>query len=162
MPVIYNNKIKGLRIHLESKYKLDTTDIWFSSSQEYKGANAKNWMLMLLPKEDTKLELFNNDIKERDVVIASEMLLAYKAYSEYNKITIGLPNTISKKQIKEILSKIKIRQADFYLDLHTLWYHTTPIYDLKDKIGEDKTRIKMIFKDADMTEIKSDNVSEAA
>lgn len=164
VPVIYNNRIKGLRIHLEKEYKLETTDIWFSSSKEYRGANAKNHILILVPDNKTNLELMNRDKKdEKDIVITSEMLLAYKAYSTFHKITIGLPNTISKKQSTGILQNINVGKADIFLDRHTVFTDPFPIYkNLLDKIDENKRKIEMIFDNADMAKIKSENIAEAA
>lgn len=161
MPVIFNNIIKGLRIHLEKEYKLDTTDIWFSSSKEYMGTNAKNELLILIPNNKKHLKLINNSKEE--IVIASEMLLAYKTYSVFNKITIGLPSTISKKQATEIVENINIEKATIFLDRHTMFTVPFPIYrNLLDKIDEDKKKIKMIFKDADFAEInKQYNINAA-
>lgn len=59
IPVIYNEHIKGLRIHLETEYKFDTTDIWFSSGNEYKGASAKNSMMIFVPKDYKKIKMYN-------------------------------------------------------------------------------------------------------
>lgn len=163
VPVIYNNRIKGLRIHLEEEYKLETTDIWFSSSKEYRGANAKNWMLNLIPNNETNLEIVDNHREERDVIIASEMLIAYKAYSEYNKITIGLPNTISKKQAREILENIPIKRATILFDKHTMFTDPFLIYKhLLNKMDETKTDIKMIFNDAEIANIKNETIIKAA
>lgn len=157
VPVIYNNVIKGLRIHLDEKYNMETTDIWFSSSKEYMGANAKNWMLLLIPNDITNFELINDNRIGRDIVISSEMILAYKAYNEFNKITIGLPNTISVKQGKEILSNIKIRKADIYLDLHTIFTDPTPIYrNLLNYLDKDNVYEKLIITDRQMSEIRND------
>lgn len=163
IPVIYNNKIQGIRIHLEKEYKLKTTDIWFSSSKEYRGTNSKNSILLLIPNDITKLQLVNNEKEEREIIIASEMLLAYKAYKELNKVTIGLPNTISAKQAERILSDIKIRQADIYFDFHTMFTDPSPIYrNLLDKIGEDKIDIKFILNNLDMKKLSYENIAKVA
>ncbi len=163
VPVIYNNKIQGLRIHLDKEYKLKTTDIWFSSSKEYRGSNAKNSILLLIPKDIEKLELVTKENEGKEIIIASEMLLAYKAYKEWNKITIGLPNTISAKEAERILSNIKIKQANVYFDFHTVFTDPSPIYrNLLDKIDEDKINIKFIIKNSDMEKLDNENVAKVA
>lgn len=163
VPVIYNDKIQGLRIHLEKEYKLKTTDIWFSSSKEYRGSNAKNSILLLIPKDIKKLELVTKENEGKEIIIASEMLLAYKAYKEWNKITIGLPNTISVKQAESILSDIKIKQADVYFDFHTVYTDPSPIYkNLLDNINEDKIDIKFILKNTDIQRIENNNIAKVA
>ena len=52
VPVIYDNEIKGLRIHLENEYKLKTTDIWFSSANEYQGTASTNNIMIFVPETD--------------------------------------------------------------------------------------------------------------
>ncbi len=162
IPVIYNNRVNGLRVHLEQEYKFKTTDIWFSSSNEYRGANAKNNILILTPANKTSLELIDNDKKqEQDIIIASEMLLAYKAHSIYDKLTIGLPNTISKKQAKEILNNISIKKAIVFLDKHTMFVDPYPIYNyLLNQIDENKEEIDIIFNNVDMANIKNKDIIE--
>ena len=88
IPIIDNCKIISLRIHLDTMYSIDTSDIWFSSSQENEGAKISNNIMILFPKEN-RLQLMNNNQEKKDIIIASEMILAYKIASAYkNNIVI--------------------------------------------------------------------------
>lgn len=84
IPVIDSCKIIALRIHLDEMYSIDTSDIWFSSSQENEGAKISNNIMILFPKE-SRLQLINNNQEKKDIIIASEMILAYKIASAYKK-----------------------------------------------------------------------------
>lgn len=77
VPIIQNSKVTALRIHLDKEYKDNTTNIWFSSSQENEGAKANNQIMILYPKEN-RLQLINDVNSKKDIIIASEFLLAYK------------------------------------------------------------------------------------
>lgn len=79
-----NCKIVALRIHLDTMYSIDTSDIWFSSSQENEGAKISNNIMILFPKEN-RLQLINNNQQKKDIIIASEMILAYKIACVYKK-----------------------------------------------------------------------------
>ncbi len=88
IPVLDNCKIVALRIHLDTTYSVDTTDIWFSSSQEHQGTKVNNNIMILFP-ESNKIQLMNNLKEKRDIIIASEMVLAYKIANRYkNNIVI--------------------------------------------------------------------------
>ena len=76
VPILDNCRIIGLRIHLDSNYNIDTTDIWFSSSQENDGTKADNRIMFYL-HEERKIQLINKS-KEIYIVNASELLQAYK------------------------------------------------------------------------------------
>lgn len=82
IPVIDNCKIVALRIHLDTVYSIDTTDIWFSSSQENEGTKVNNNIMILFP-ENNKIQLMNNVKEKRDIIVASEMILAYKIANTY-------------------------------------------------------------------------------
>lgn len=82
VPVINNCKIVSLRIHLDNTYNTDTTDIWFSSSSKQYGTKTNNNIMIILP-EKNRLQLMNNNKEEKDIIVASEMLLAYKIHSQY-------------------------------------------------------------------------------
>ena len=84
IPIIENCKIISLRIHLDTMYSIDTSDIWFSSSQENEGAKISNNIMILFPKEN-RLQLINNNQEKKDIIIASEMILAYKIACAYKK-----------------------------------------------------------------------------
>lgn len=139
IPVIYNGYIKGLRIHLEEKYRLNTTDIWFSSGNEYQGTCAKNSIMIFMPKNE-------KTIIKKDIVIASEILIGYRLFERDNKITIAIPNKINKKQGQSILNNIDISNADIYIDKHTISCDYKSLYqNLLNYIDEEKQNIKFVF-----------------
>lgn len=84
IPIIDNCKIIALRIHLDTMYSIDTSDIWFSSSQENEGTKIANNIMFLFPEEN-RLQLMSNNNEKRDIIIASEMILAYKIASTFKK-----------------------------------------------------------------------------
>lgn len=90
VPVIQNNKVTSLRIHLDNLYNTDTTDIWFSSSQLNCGSKVKNNIMFLFP-DDNILKFMNNNEK-KDIIIVSEMILAYKIH-QYLKENIVIRNS---------------------------------------------------------------------
>ena len=47
IPTVLNNKIQGLRIFLDEKYKKDTESIWFSSNNLYNGTKANKLPIVL-------------------------------------------------------------------------------------------------------------------
>ena len=147
VPVMYGDEIKGLRIHLEEKYKLDTTDIWFSSANEYQGASASNNIMIFMPETERMIKVYNsNEFYGKDVVIASDILMGYKLFNRDKKITIAIPNRISKSQGKKIINSIDINSADIYIDEHTIKYDYRPIYNnLLNYIPEDRKTFNFIF-----------------
>ena len=51
-----------------------------------------------------------NNKEPKDIIIASEMILAYKVHLYFsNNIVIGVPNVVSKKELK----KIQIRDMNY-------------------------------------------------
>lgn len=88
IPIRHNCKIIAIRIHLDSVYSIDTSNIWFSSSSQNNGTKASNNIMILLPKKNL-IEILNKKQNTNDIIIASEMLLAYKIHAKYNdKIVI--------------------------------------------------------------------------
>lgn len=82
VPIFQNCKITALRIHLDNEYNTDTTDIWFSSSQENNGTKQDNNIMFLYPKNN-RLQIINNNQEKKDIIIVSEMILAYKIAAKY-------------------------------------------------------------------------------
>lgn len=118
IPVI-NNTILGLRINLDKEYNANTSDIWFSSNNCYNGTKARNDIMILMP-QNSKLELANKRNK-KDVIIATEMILAHKIASIYkNDIVIGIPNVISKQKLENLRNIIDINNIFFIMDFHTV------------------------------------------
>lgn len=162
IPVIHEDEIKGLRIHLEDEYKLKTTDIWFSSANEYQGTASTNNIMIFVPDTERKLGVFDiNNIPKKDIVITSEILLGYRLFYRDNKITIAIPNKISKKQSQKILNIMNVNSADIYIDEHTIRYDYKSIYkNLLSYIAQEKEKFNFIFNYKDLikdeidTEIK--------
>lgn len=152
IPVKNNNNILGLRIHLDEQYKFDTTDIWFSSGNEFQGVEAKNNIMILNP-ERSSLTLYNGG---KDIIIASEMLIAYKAFSTFNQITIGLPNTISKEQAYKFLNSIDIKSAKIFMDKHTMLTDPYPIYNrIIGTIKNAENNVGFVLNDKDIRNIQN-------
>lgn len=166
MPVIYNEQIKGLRIHLEEKYKLATTDIWFSSSNEYQGSSAKNNIMIFIPENERRIGVYDlNKVPRKDIVITSDILMGYRLFNRDKKITIAVPNKITKRQSQEILNRLEISNADIYLDEHTIVYDYRSLYrNLLCNIDENKQNFNYIL-DYKSLIIKNDedvNISNVA
>lgn len=149
IPVV-NNEIIGLRINLDEQYNTNTTDIWFSSNNCYNGTKAKNNIMILKPN-NKKIELYDSKTKE-DVIIATEMNLAYKlAYTYKDTIVIGIPNVISKQEANKLMRTININNIFFVMDFHTMM--CSPVsaiehfYDFYDK---EKTLISFSMKDCEI------------
>ena len=142
IPVRDNHKINSLRIHLDSMYNTDTTDIWFSSNNKYNGTKAINKTMILYP-EAFVLKVMNNKSLNNNVIIATEMLLAYKIKMRFkDKIVIAIPNTISKRELSKINDILAINYIDLVLDTHTVLHGSDNlIKDLYNKFGEDKIKI---------------------
>lgn len=124
VPVKENHKIIGLRIHLEDMYKIDTTDIWFSSSQEVNGSKISNNIMFLYPEENT-IQLINN--KElKDIIIVSEIILAYKIHLDFkNNIVVGIPNVITKQELKKLNKIQKVNEVHVVMDKHTILHNSS-------------------------------------
>lgn len=153
VPVINNCKIIGLRIHLDKKYDMETTDIWFSSNQNNNGTNANNNIMILLP-EEKRLQIMNDEKKENDIVVTSEMLLAYKFHINYkNKIIVGVPNMITNSEIKK-LDKIKnINTVHVVMDKHTVLHNSESLMSiLINKYGKEKVELDISLKDCEIPE----------
>ena len=153
VPVINNCKIIGLRIHLDKKYDMETTDIWFSSGQVNNGTKASNNIMILLPKEN-RLQIMNDNKKEKDIVITSEMILGYKVHIKYqDKIVIAVPNMITNSEIKKI-DKIKnIKTIYVVMDKHTVLHNSeTLMSSLINKYGKDKVELDISLNDCEIPE----------
>lgn len=152
VPILDNCRIIGLRIHLDSNYNIDTTDIWFSSSQENDGTKADNSIMFLLP-EESKIQLINKR-KERDIVIASEFLLAYKIATIYkNTIIIGIPNIISKAEIKKIDIFRHAENVFVIQDRHTMLHNSENLIStLINKFGEENIKLGVSYKNCEIPE----------
>lgn len=157
---MYGGEIKGLRIHLEEKYKLETTDIWFSSGTEYQGANAQNSIMIFVPEDKRRMEIYDVDrIPKKDVIIATEFLMGYRLFNRDKKITIAIPNRINKKQGQMLLNEMNIDNVEVYIDNHTISCDYLPIYrNLLNYIPEDKQKVNFCVKYNDL--IKETNELE--
>lgn len=160
IPVTQKECIKGLRIHLEENYKLNTSDIWFSSGSEYKGSSPENSIMIFYPENVNKIELFNSNIEsKKDVIITTEFLLGYRLFERDKKITIAIPNRISKRQGHMILNSLNIDKVDVYIDKHTLTYDYLPVYkNLLNYIKDEKKSFNYVFDFKELVN-KENNVS---
>ena len=128
IPVTLNNKIQGLRILLDSEYRLDTENIWFSSNNEYNGTKASNWPMILKDKATNWINMYNSNNKE-SIIIATEMILAHKLFNNTNKTVIGIPNTIDKDLILNIVKRLNASEVFLYADKYTILHTSSLMYE---------------------------------
>lgn len=152
VPVISNNTIIGLRINLDKKYSGNTTDIWFSSKNEYNGCKARNEFMMLRP-ETFNIQLLNKN-NRHDVIIATEMILAHKLHSIYkNEIVIGIPNIISKSETEKLANLVNIDNIYLVMDFHTITNSAvSAIENLYNYYGKDKIINSLSFRPGEIPE----------
>lgn len=152
VPVINNNIIIGLRVHLDKMYNTNTTDIWFSSKNEYNGSKAKNKPMILRP-EEFNIQLVNKSSKQ-DVIIATEMILAHKLHSIYkNEIVIGIPNIISRSETVRLASLVNIDNIYLVMDFHTISNSAvSAIENLYGYYGKDKVINSLSFNQGEIPE----------
>lgn len=123
VPVKESHRIIGLRIHLDEIYNTDTSDIWFSSSQECNGSKILNNIMFLYPEENAIQFMNNKELK--DIIIVSEMILAYKIHLHFNKyIVIGVPNVVSKKELRKLNKIQNVKEVHVVMDKHTVLHNS--------------------------------------
>lgn len=127
IPVMMENKIQGLRILLDNKYGLDTENIWFSSNNEYNGTKASNWAMILKGKEKNWIDIYNSTTSE-SIIIATEMILAHKLFNNTNKTVIGVPNSIDKDLILNIVKRMRANEVLLYADRYTILHTSSSMY----------------------------------
>ena len=98
---------------------------------------------MILYPEAFVLKVMNNKNSNNNVIIATEMLLAYKIKMRFkDKIVIAIPNTISKRELSKINDFLNINYIDLVLDTHTVLHGSDNlIKDFYNKFREDKIKI---------------------
>lgn len=150
IPAKYNMKIVGLRIHLDNIYNADTTDIWFSSNAKYNGTKASNNIMLIQP--NILMQLSNNEKQRKDIIIATEMLLAYKLYNKFRNVDIiGIPNVISNSELKKLYSKEYINKVYLVLDNHTILHSSESVVkNLVNWYGEDKIQLSYSISECDI------------
>lgn len=136
IPIKSKGRIIGLRVHLDEQYANETTDIWFSSTNKINGTQANNNIMILCHQKDL-IHLINDKEIENDIVVVSEMILAYKVYQIYkDKIVIGLPNVLSKDEIKKLDNIKGISNVLLIMDSHTIKYNSSSLLtSLSNKFG---------------------------
>ena len=127
IPVTLDNKIQGLRIFLDNKYRIDTESIWFSSNNEYCGTKACNWLMLLKDENTSWLDLYNSETTN-EIIVATEMILAHKIFNSTHKLVIGIPNNIDKDIILSIVNRMKIKNVLVYMDTYTIKHTSTFVY----------------------------------
>ena len=127
-------KIEALRIHLDSKYTNDTTDIWFSSRSEYNGSMINNAIMIIKP-DNYKLRPIGKNNENINIIIVSEMLFAYILNNTIkDTIIVGIPNYLSKNEIKRIDDLGDINKIYLILDYHSALHNSYGIIDNLKKI----------------------------
>jgi len=128
IPVILNNKIQGLRILLDKIYSLDTENIWFSSNNEYNGTKASNWPMVLKNKDTNWINMYNS-LQNKSIIIATEMILAHKLFSNSQKTVIAIPNNIDKDMILSIIKRKNVSKVIIYADRYTVLHSGCLMYE---------------------------------
>lgn len=144
IPVVFENKIQGLRILLDNEYRLDTENIWFSSNNEYHGTKANNWPMILKNKNTNWLGMYNTKEKT-SIIIATEMILAHKLYNNTKKTVIGIPNNIDKDFIITITKRMNVSEVLLYVDRYTILHTSGQVVTNIIQALEDKN-IKVDFR----------------
>ena len=144
IPVIFNNKIQGLRVALDNEYSLGTKNIWFSSNNEYNGTKANNWPMILKDNEINWIDMYNSN-NSTSIIIATEMILAHKLFNNTNKTVIGIPNNIDKDLILNIVKRMNASVVFLYVDKYTILHTSTSMYQNVVHILE-KQNIKIDFR----------------
>lgn len=144
IPVTLNNQIQGLRIFLDKEYALDTENIWFSSNNEYNGTKASNWP-MVLKNEDTNWIAMYNNKNRNSIIIATEMILAHKLFNNSQKLVIGVPNSIEKEVILNIVKRMDVNEVFLYVDKYTV-LHTSSLMYKNIVIALEEQNIKVDFR----------------
>lgn len=122
-----NEKIQGLRILLDKEYGLDTTNIWFSSNNEHNGTKASNWPMILKDENTNWINLYNSN-KSKSVIIATEMILAHKLFNNTSKLVVGVPNSIDKELILNIVKRLKATEVILYVDKYTILHLNMSVF----------------------------------
>ncbi|MBS6252699.1 MAG: hypothetical protein KH434_05685 [Clostridium sp.] len=151
IPIQDNGKIIALRIHLDPAYSIDTTDIWFSSSQENEGTKIDNHIMIIFP-ENNIIKVINNIQNVKNIIIASEMILAYKLASKFkDTIIVGVPNVLAKNEISKLNIIKDVEKVYLVMDFHTVLHNSenllSNIYKIYD---EDKIKLSISLKDLEI------------
>ena len=141
IPVIMENKIQELRILLDTKYGLDTENIWFSSNNEYNGTKASNWAMILKDKTKNWIDIYNSSNND-GIIIATEMILAHKLFNNTNKTVIGIPNNIDKELILNIVKRMRAKDVILYVDRYTILHTSSSMYiNIVQALEENKIKV---------------------
>ncbi len=125
IPVILDNKIQGLRIHLDKKYSNDTENIWFSSNNEYNGTKASNWPMLLKKENINWMDMYN---QTNTIIVATEMILAHKLFNSTKQLVLGIPNNLDKEILLDIIGRMKVQEVFLYVDQYTITHTSTLMY----------------------------------
>ena len=148
IPVRNNLKIEALRIHLDNKYKNDTTDIWFSSRSEYNGSMINNVVMVLKP-EIFKLMAVGKEDKNKQIIVVTDILFAYVLSIIFkDMIIVGIPSYISKNEIRKLSSIGDVDKVSLILDYHAALHNSFAIINnLKNIYSGDKIEVDFSIKD---------------
>ena len=163
IPIINNMKIAGLRIHLDGEYNTHTTDIWFSSNGKYNGTKMSNDIMILRPK-NTKFRMIDSKKDKEDIIIATEMLLAYKLHFAFeNNLIIGLPNVITKNEMRKLCEKDEVNNIFLVMDQHTILHNSNSVIKkLEDIYGEEKINLNFSVRCCDIPNKLKESFNQTA
>ena len=149
IPVISNNKIVGLRIHLDKRYSTNTTDIWFSSNNKFNGTKAVNRIMTILPQK-ANLKLVGKDNSE-NLILASEMILAIKLAESFpENIIVGVPNIISNLDAKNLANSFS-NKINLVVDYHTMRHSIEHLYStISNYFEKDNIQISLSYKECEI------------
>lgn len=168
---VYNAFLQELSLKPEHVMQLlkigfSMEDIWFSSSKNNNGTMANNNIMVLIPKQN-QLQIINDTKKAKDIIIASEMILAYKIQSIYkDKIVIGIPNVIPKDELKKLDTIKCINNIYVAMDGHTILHNSnTLLSSLESKFDKNKIIIGFSIKNCEIpltiiNNFKTSNINE--
>ncbi len=116
IPVLKDNKIQGLSIHLDKEFN-NNKDVWFSSNNKINGTAAKNWIVKSNILEDTETVVLTDDlliyhfIKETSdipIIAFSNITNSYSILKEIESTNIdNIIFTIkSKQKLDYIIEKV--------------------------------------------------------
>lgn len=158
IPVIFNNKIQGLRINLDTEYRFDTKNIWFSSNNKYNGTKAINWPILLIDNKANLLEVFNSNTK-KEIIMTTEIIDAHKLFNSKRKIILGVPNSINKNLLIDIINRLNVEEVILYADTYTLLHASSSMYRNIIKLLENQG-IKVVLKYFVEEQIISNSINE--
>lgn len=83
---------------------------------------------MILKAENTNwINLYNSN-ESKSIIIATEMILAHKLFNNTSKIVVGVPNSIDKELILNIVKRLKATEVLLYIDKYTILHLNMSVF----------------------------------